>query len=160
MKQISRKLSRKILFQKLYASCFIQNDETLFLHSFFDGKFKQEIDNTYIDEMYSIILDNEANLIFIIKKYAPRFDVFNMHLSYVLPLFIGIWEMFFLKEEIPAKVSLNEAIEIAKIYGDNSAKKIVNGVLNKILENYDSVKKEIDENKENLKLSLFKKECI
>jgi len=68
--------------------------------------------------------------------------------------------MFFLKEEIPAKVSINEAIEIAKVYGDNSAKKIVNGVLNKILENYDAVKKEVEENKENVDVSLFKRETL
>jgi len=90
MKQISRKLSRKILFQKLYATCFTPNNDSLFLHSFFEGKFKQEIDTPYIDEMYKIVLENESTLIFVIQRYAPRFDVFNMHLSYVLPLFIGI----------------------------------------------------------------------
>jgi transcription termination factor NusB len=34
--------------------------------------------------------------------------------------------MFFLTEEIPGKVSINEAVEIAKVYGDDSSKKIVN----------------------------------
>jgi hypothetical protein len=40
--------------------------------------------------------------------------------------------MFFLEEEIPAKVSINEAVEISKIFWDDSSKKIVNWVLNKI----------------------------
>lgn len=64
-----------------------------------------------------------------------------MNLVYILPIYIGLAEMFFLSEEIPGKVSINEAVEIAKVYGDNSAKKIVNGVLNKVLENYDELEK-------------------
>jgi len=34
--------------------------------------------------------------------------------------------MFFLLEEIPAKVSINEAVELAKMYADDSSKRIVN----------------------------------
>ena len=57
----------------------------------------------------------------------------------MLPIFIGACEMLFLKEEIPAKVSMNEAIEIAKVYGDDSSKKIVNGVLNKLVTQIDEI---------------------
>jgi len=66
--------------------------------------------------------------------------------------------MFFLSEEIPAKVSLNEAIEIAKVYGDDSSKKIVNGVLNKVVnevEELQKLAKDFDYNKEYV--SFFKK---
>jgi transcription termination factor NusB len=51
--------------------------------------------------------------------------------------------MFFLKEEIPAKVSINEAIELSKIYADDSWKKMVNWILNKVLENINELNKEI-----------------
>jgi transcription termination factor NusB len=66
--------------------------------------------------MFEKILAKESFFIHIIQKYAPKFQVENMDLSYVLPIFIGACEMLFLKEEIPAKVSMNEAIEIAKVY--------------------------------------------
>jgi N utilization substance protein B len=54
--------------------------------------------------------------------------------------------MFFLKEEIPLKVSINEAIDLAKAYWDDSSKKIVNWILNTILENVDEIKKELKAN--------------
>jgi transcription antitermination protein NusB len=66
-----------------------------------------------------------------------------MSFTYILPIYIALAEMFFLKEEIPAKVSINEAIEITKTYSDDSGKRIVNGILNKVLENYEELRKEI-----------------
>lgn len=155
--QVSRKLSRKILFQRLYAECFYKNNEDEFKISFFEWKFDFELDPAYIEEMYNIVKDKEGYLIEIIKKYAPKFDVKNMHLSYVLPIFIGASEMIYYTQEIPAKVSINEAIELAKTYWDDSSKKIVNGVLNKLYENFESLKKELSDIPQNTSFSLFAK---
>jgi N utilization substance protein B len=49
-----------------------------------------------------------------------------MNLTYIIPVYISITEMLFIEEEIPPKVSINEAVELAKIYGDDSSRKIVN----------------------------------
>ena len=144
MSNISRKLSRKILFQRLYADCFYKNNTAEFKVSFFEGKFDFDIDEKYIDEMHRLIIEKQWVLARIIQKYAPKFDVKKMHLSYVLPIFIGATEMIYLTEEIPAKVSINEGIEMAKTFWDDSAKKIVNAVLNKIYENYETLKEEIN----------------
>jgi transcription antitermination protein NusB len=70
--------------------------------------------------MFEHIINNEKELISIIHMYAPKFDIEKMHISYILPLFIGLSEMIYLKEEIPSKVSMNEAIELAKIFSDDS----------------------------------------
>lgn len=140
MSQISRKLSRKILFQKLYAHCFYRNTNELFLEAFFEWKFNREIDEKYIEEMFNLVVTHEKFLITIIQKYAPKFDIEKMSLSYILPIFIGAAEMLFLKEEIPAKVSINEWVELAKVYWDDSAKKIVNWVLNNVLNDFDALK--------------------
>ena len=43
----------------------------------------------------------------------------------------GAYELVFM-DEIPPKVSINEAIEIAKKYGDKDSGKFVNGILDKI----------------------------
>jgi N utilization substance protein B len=155
MSQISRKLSRKILFQRLYADCFYKNSNTLFLQSFFEGKFNNEIDEAYILEMHSIILAKESEFLYIIEKFAPKFNITSMHLIYILPIFIGIAEMIYLKEEIPVKVSLNEGIELAKIYADESGKRIVNGILNKIFENYENIKNDRGKEVYNKEFSFF-----
>lgn len=143
MSKISRKLTRRLLFQKLFILGFTNISDEDFMASFYFDDWNLEIDKNYYQEMQEIILDKEPIFIDLIKRYAPKFDIKNMSLLYVLPIFIASAEIFYLKEEIPIKVSLNEAIELAKIYSDDSVKKIVNWILNNILEDYDKLNEEI-----------------
>ena len=144
MSQISRKKSRKFLFQKLFAETFSKFDEADFRDSFLVDSYKWHIDEEYIVEMEKIIKENEDKLIELIKMYAPKFSPEKMILTYVIPIFIWASEMLYYKEEIPAKVSINEAIELAKTYWDDSARRIVNWVLNNLLKNYDEIKEKLD----------------
>ncbi len=139
----SRKKTRKLLFQKLFSLWYNKGEDSLFNDSFVESKLKDSLDENYLKEMEEIVLSKENQLIEILKMYAPKFSPKNMDLTYVIPIFIWASEMFYLKEEIPAKVSINEAIEISKIYWSDSAKKIVNGVLNKVYENYDEIKEKL-----------------
>jgi N utilization substance protein B len=45
---------------------------------------------------------------------------------------LGVYEFLHLNE-VPAKVTMNEAIELAKDFGDEEAAKFVNGILDKVL---------------------------
>jgi len=144
MSQISRKKSRKFLFQKLFAETFSKFDEADFRDSFLVDSYKWHIDEEYVVEMEKIIKENEDKLIELIKMYAPKFSPEKMILTYVIPIFIWASEMLYYKEEIPAKVSINEAIELAKTYWDDSARRIVNWVLHNLLKNYDEIKEKLD----------------
>ena len=153
----NRKKSRKLLFQELYAMSMNDFDIELFKESFFDSVFSFNQDEEYIEEMKKVITFNESFFINILKLYTPKFKVENMSLSYILPIYIGLGEMFFLTEEIPGKVSINEAVEIAKVYWDDSSKKIVNWVLNKVFKNYDELEKTKNDDYSEIIWSCFKK---
>lgn len=142
--RLNRKKSRKFLFQELYSSCFVKFNEELFLESFFEWVFDFISDIDYINDMKKNILKNEFYLVWIIKMYAPKFSVESMNLTYILPIYISLTEMFFIEEEIPAVVSINEAVDLAKIYWDESSKKIVNWILHKVSQNIDDTKKYIE----------------
>ena len=45
---------------------------------------------------------------------------------------LGAYELLWL-DEVPAKVTVNEAIELAKDFGDEEAAKFVNGILDRVL---------------------------
>lgn len=47
---------------------------------------------------------------------------------------IAVYELKYFRDEIPEKVILDEAIEIAKIYGDEQSSRFINGVLSKVKE--------------------------
>lgn len=156
MSQVSRKKTRKYLFQKLFSDSYIKNDTVSFSESFLIDSFKWNMDEAYLVEMEKLIKEKEPYLLDLLKKFAPKFDPVNMNLTYVLPIFIGATEMLFLSEEIPAKVSINEAVEISKTFWEETAKKIVNWVLNKLYENYDEVKKEYEAKEISSDFSFFK----
>lgn len=155
--KINRKKSRKLLYQEIYASTFCELDLNEFYNSFFDEVFTFERDENYLAEMNKIIKYYESFFVFIIKKYSPKFDFDKMSVVNIIPVYIALAEMFFLSEEIPGKVSVNEAVEVAKVYWDDSSKKIVNWILNKVLHEYD----ELDKIKQDFKIephySIFKK---
>lgn len=158
MSNYSRARTRKFLYQMLYASTFSKVEEVSFKESFFSGVFDSELDEDYLKTMYDLIIENQSFLINIIKKYAPRFDIENMDLSYVIPIFIWVTEMIIFIEEIPTKVSINEAVEISKVYWDDSGRKMVNGVLNKVLNDLEILNEEFKNFDKNLNQKLiFKK---
>lgn len=144
MSILSRKKSRKFLFQKLYSDSFSKNNNSLFEEAFLIDSFTWSLDFEYIYKMEELILKNEQFLIYIIKKYADKFEIKDMSIIYILPIFIWTCEMLFLDEEIPAKISINESIEISKVYWWEHSNKIVNWVLDKIFINIDQILLEKD----------------
>ena len=139
----NRKKTRTYLFQALYSLYFNEFEKESFYTRFFEWVFDFVIDEEYFDEMFTTIVKEQSVLLEIINKYAPKFDLKNMHIVYLIPMLIWITEMLYLKEEIPWKVSINESVEIAKVFWDTSAKKIVNWVLNKIFEDNETLTKNL-----------------
>lgn len=155
--KINRKKSRKLLYQEIYASTFCEMDLNEFYNSFFDEVFTFERDENYLAEMNKIIRHYEWFFIYVIKKYSPRFDFDKMSIVNIIPIYIALAEMFYLTEEIPGKVSVNEAVEVAKVYWDDSAKKIVNWVLNKVLHDHEELEKLKDDYTNTNNYSIFKR---
>ena len=141
IKVSNRKKTRKLLFQELYSKSVNKLNTKQFRESFFNNIHSFNIDENYLNSMHNVISDNEKFFIHIFKLFAPKFNIEKMSLLNILPIYIWLAEMFFLDEEIPAKVSINEAVEIAKVYWDDSAKKIVNWVLNKVYKDFDNLNK-------------------
>lgn len=67
----------------------------------------------------------------IISKYAENWEIKRIAVIDKNVLRLGIFELLYM-DDIPAKVSINEAIELAKKYGDVDSGKFVNGILDKI----------------------------
>lgn len=151
----SRTRTRKFLFQMLFARTYWEVDKSRLMESFFEWVFSSELDMEYADSVFDIIINNEQFLISLIKRFASKFDISTMPKDVVFPIFIASAEMIFLNEEIPSSVSINEAVELAKTYGDKSAKKLVNAVLDNILDNIEEIKKE-DASLANSGYSFFK----
>lgn len=64
----------------------------------------------------------------LIQKHAPEWPMDQMALIDRNILRMAIWE-FAVDRTTPIKVAINEAVELAKLYGSDSAARFVNGVL-------------------------------
>ena len=77
------------------------------------------------------VAGNMAKINEMLDKYADNWDLERMATIDRNILRIATYELLF-TDEIPPKVAINEAIEIAKKYGDKDSGKFVNGILDKI----------------------------
>jgi len=69
----------------------------------------------------------------LISKYAPEWPLDQIAAIDRNILRIALWE-FAVFRETPIKVAINEAVELAKLYGSDSAPRFVNGVLGALAE--------------------------
>jgi N utilization substance protein B len=77
------------------------------------------------------VIKNLSTLDSVIKKYVKNWEIERMAVIDRNILRMAAFEIIYL-EEIPPKVSINEAIELAKRFGDIDSPRFVNGVLDKI----------------------------
>jgi N utilization substance protein B len=77
------------------------------------------------------VIKNLDYLDSLLKKHVKNWEIERMAVIDRNILRIGCFELIF-SEDIPPKVSINEAIELAKRFGDVDSPRFVNGVLDKI----------------------------
>ncbi len=87
-------------------------------------------DSTFSAKLADGILKKRADLDMIIEKAAPEWPIPKIANVDRNVLRLGLYELLFSdRKEVPAKVAINEAIELAKTFGGETSGKFVNGVL-------------------------------
>ena len=74
----------------------------------------------------------------LIARYAPEWPLDQIAAIDRNILRIALWE-FAVQRETPMKVAINEAVELAKQYGSESAPRFINGVLGSLTEHKDEI---------------------
>jgi len=78
----------------------------------------------------------------VIEKYAPEWPLDQIAAIDRNILRLACWE-FAIQNQTPVKVAINEAVEIAKLYGSDSAPRFVNGVLGSLAEHQYEIRQQI-----------------
>jgi len=87
-------------------------------------------DPTFIIQLVQGVVKNLDKINAIIEKAAPQWPLSQIAVVDRNVLRIGLYELLFgSRDEVPPKVAINEAIELAKSFGGDSSGKFVNGVL-------------------------------
>lgn len=84
------------------------------------------------------VLDGRVAIDAIIAKHAPTWPVYQLAVVDRNVLRLGLYELRY-QSATPAKVAINEAVELAKQFGGDASSKFVNGVLGSAVEDAGSL---------------------
>lgn len=85
------------------------------------------------------VIQNQEEMDTLISRYAPEWPLDQMAVIDRNILRIAIFE-FLIEGETPVKVAINEAVELAKTYGSDSAPRFINGVLGTLADHIPQLK--------------------
>ena len=129
----NRHLSRSIVLQSLFEWDFISHtDEDI---SVILARNTEEFgpglnDMTFMSYLSDLVVKKKKIIDDIIEKAAPDWPIDKISVVDRNVLRIGLVELLFGdRQEVPPKVAINEAIELAKTFGGENSGKFVNGVL-------------------------------
>lgn len=88
------------------------------------------------------VLKYQIGMDVLITRYAPEWPVDQMAIIDRNILRIAIFE-FLVDDETPVKVAINEAVELAKLYGSDSAPRFINGVLGSLADQIPQLRREL-----------------
>ena len=123
-----RRRARILALQALYEIDSTQHPVgTVLDQRLFEDPLPEE-GEAFARELLAGVLQHQVALDELIQRYAPEWPVEQMAVIDRNVLRIAIYE-FFISKQTPTKVAINEAVELAKLFGSDSAPRFVNGVL-------------------------------
>ena len=131
----TRQLCRSIILQSLYEWDFYKQKSDF--NSILERNLREfgpGIDEPdFARKLAQGIMDHKKEIDAIIEKAAPDWPLAQIAIIDRNALRVGLYELLFAdRKEVPPKVAINEAIEIAKNYGGPNSGKFINGVLGTI----------------------------
>jgi N utilization substance protein B len=129
----NRHLARSVVLQTLFewdTTDATANDVPEMLARNIEEFGGEETDKAFMEQLIQGVLAKQSDLDLVIEKAAPDWPLDKIAPVDRNILRIGLFELLFAdRTQVPAKVAINEAIELAKIFGGDSSGRFVNGVL-------------------------------
>ena len=151
----SRHLARSIAMQSLYEWDFYNMEEGLDeilernIEEF--GPGLEQTNKDFTKRLANGVAEHIVHINAIIEKAAPEWPIDQITIVDRNVLRLGLYELIYgSKEEVPPKVAINEAIELAKNFSGESSGKFVNGVLGTVYREIENEEKTEDSLPENI----------
>jgi len=129
----NRHLARSTVLQALFEWDFSskKNEDAIGILHRDSAEFASGMgDPSFMEKLLDGVLAKRKDIDTIIEKAAPDWPIDKISIIDRNILRIGLYELLFsARTEVPAKVAINEAIELAKTYGGDTSGRFVNGVL-------------------------------
>lgn len=124
----ARRKARTVALQALYEiDCTNHSAEHVVEQRLMEQPLTPDL-HDFTRQLVAGVIAHAPTLDKLIQQFAPEWPLDQMAIIDRNILRIAIWE-FGAERQTPIKVAINEAVELAKLYGSDSAPRFVNGVL-------------------------------
>lgn len=133
IRRTARELVVQSLFQIDFSGCSAEDALTAAVE---EQNTKDAVKaQSYAQKAVNGILAALADIDAKIKEYSIDWDLERMPGVDRNILRLAVYEIYYAEEKIPAGIAINEAVEIAKIYGSEDSPRFINGLLGKMVRN-------------------------
>ncbi|WP_042355094.1 transcription antitermination factor NusB [Bacillus rubiinfantis] len=125
---MKRRTAREKALQALF-QIDVSNTETgMAIEHVLDGRAGDD----YLTTLVEGVVAHKAEIDQIISKVLENWSLERLAIVDRNLLRLAVFELTFMQDEVPRNVVLDEAIEIAKVFGDDQSGKFINAVLSKV----------------------------
>ena len=128
----TRRRTRSAVLQALYETDAVHHDSARALEDQLDSLDLAESERVFARRLIRGVLANRGEIDKIVAKFASAWPVSQMAVVDRNILRIAVYEIL-IGEGTPPKVAINEAVELAKRFGSDTAPGFVNGVLGSVM---------------------------
>lgn len=134
----NRHLGRIVALQTLYEQDFRSEagDKTFDITEVLNrnvSRYRETIDDVdFVNDLVGGVIKHQAELDEVLQPLAPEWPIEQIARMDRVVLRIGAYELLHAKD-VPPKVVINEAVELAKAFGGDNSSKFINGVLGSLL---------------------------
>lgn len=93
-----------------------------------------EVEDQYLFELIKGVQENRDEIDQTIEKYLSDWTIDLLNRIDLVVLRVALYELMYVsREAVPAKVAVNEAIDLSKLFSDEKSRRFVSGVLSEYL---------------------------
>ncbi len=124
---MKRRTARQKALQSLFQVDVSESDPKEAIESVLE----EETSDPFLEQLVHGVVEHKTDIDAILREHLEKWNLERLANVDRSILRIAVYEMKYV-EEIPVKVSIDEAIELAKEFGDDSSSRFVNAILSKV----------------------------
>lgn len=125
---MSRREAREVAFKLVFEYTFSKDEKRDVVEEYVAGMDADDV--SYVNEVYFGVISHYEEISEKIGKSAEKFETHRLYKVDFAILMLAIYEIEYM-EKIPFKVSVDEAVGLAKKYSTEKSSSYINGVLSK-----------------------------
>ena len=127
-----RKTARECAIKIIYEYLFLQKKNADTFQILVDENNLDEADVNYLSTIYDGVIENYSELNSMIEQSLVNAKLGRIYKCDLSILLVALYELKYMGD-IPERVSVNEAVELAKIFSTDQSSSFINGVLSKFI---------------------------